>query len=156
MDLDPGFAGARNNLGVAYVGLDQYQQSLEQFQKAVELAPNYVLANENLCMVLLKLKRFAEAEEVAHRVLSRGANSAIAHYSMAVGLLAQGGSRSEALDHLRRAEDRLPTARLLVAAIFDETGRRGDAARELETYLSSPGEDSRRPEVEAWLSKLRE
>jgi hypothetical protein len=59
-------------------------------------------------MLLLKTKRYAEAGQAAGRLLRRGAGSAKAHYVAAVSLLAGRGSQSEALKHLRRAEDTIP------------------------------------------------
>ncbi len=154
--LDPEFAEAHNDLGFAYVRLKEYPQSLQEFQTALALAPNQPMANDNLCLVLIELKRFAEAGQVAERVLKHGSDSAIAHYSLALSLLAQGGSRNQALDQLRRAEDRMPTARLLAASVLEGSGRRSDAAKELRDYLGSETADSQRPAVEAWLARLKE
>jgi Tfp pilus assembly protein PilF len=154
--IDPAFADAHSDLGVAYLRSKEYHQSAEQFQKAIDLVPSHQAANENLCMLLLRTKRYAEAGQAAGRLLRRGAGSAKAHYVAAVSLLAGRGSQSEALKHLRRAEDAIPKARLLAASILAHTGRRTDAAHELETYLCTPDRYSRRPQVEAWLAELRQ
>jgi Tfp pilus assembly protein PilF len=154
--IDPAFADAHSDLGVAYLRSKEYHQSAEQFQKAINLVPSHQAANDNLCMLLLKTKRYAEAGQAAGRILRHGAGSAKAHYVAAVSLLAGRGSQSEALRHLRRAEDAIPKARLLAASILAHTGRRTDAAHELETYLRTPDRYSRRPQIEAWLAELRQ
>ena len=154
LGVDPEFADAHFNAGFAYFKLEQYRQSLEHFQKAVDLAPGSRPANESLCVLLLKLRRFEDAGVAADRMLRRGDRSPVAHYTAAVNLLVHGGSRSRALDHLRFAADEIPRGRLLLAQTLAETGRRTDAARELQTYLSSPDADSRRPELETWLAEL--
>jgi hypothetical protein len=100
--------------------------------------------------------RFAEAGQAADRILRRGGGSSIAHYAAAAGLLFDGGSRREALFHLRRVDGQIPNARLLIARILADTGHGADAARELEGYLSSQSGDPRRPRLEAWLAELRQ
>ena len=152
--IDPAFAAAHNDLGIAYLGLKEYTASAEQFQEVLALDRAYQPANDNLCLVLLKMKRYQEASQIAGDVLRHGDSSAIAHYTAAVGLVAAGGKRDEALDHLRRAKNDFPAARLLSARLLEEAGRRTDAAQELETYLRSPQADAKRPELEAWLAEL--
>jgi Tfp pilus assembly protein PilF len=39
---------AHNNLGVSYLQAGQYQQAIEQFQKTLQINPNYVGAQSNL------------------------------------------------------------------------------------------------------------
>lgn len=153
--IDPAFADAHNDLAVAYLRLNEDQESAEHFQKAIELDPGYQPAGNNLCVVLLKMKRYAEAGEVAGRILKTGAGSAVAHYAAAVSLIAAGGNRNEALDHLRRAQDDIPKGRVLAASILAEAGRREDAAAELEAYLRSPDQTVDRSALEAWLAELR-
>jgi Tfp pilus assembly protein PilF len=152
--IDPAFADAQNDLGIAYLRLKEYTASAEQFQKVIALDRAYQPANDNLCIVLLKLKRYQEASQIAGNVLRHGDGSAIAHYTAAVGLVAAGGKRSEALDHLRRAQDDLPAARLLSAQLLAQAGRRTDAVQELQTYLRSPEAEAQRRELEAWLAEL--
>ena len=80
----------------------------------------------------------------------------MAHYAAAISLIAAGGSKTEALDHLRRAEDDIPKGHVLAASILAEAGRREDAAKELEAYLRSPDETVDRPALDAWLAQLRQ
>jgi tetratricopeptide (TPR) repeat protein len=152
--IDPEFADAQNDLGIAYLRLQQYTASAEQFQKVRALDRNYQPAGDNLCIVLLRMKRYEEASQIAGDILRHGDGSAMAHYTAAVGMVVTGGKRSDALDHLRRAKDDLPAARLLSAQLLAEAGRRTDAAKELETYLRYPEADAKRPELEAWLAEL--
>ena len=154
--LDPAFADAHNDLGFAYLRLKDYDRGAEQLQKAIDLDPGHQPANDNLCLLFFKMKRYVEARQAAERTLSRGTGSAVAHYIAAATLLLGGGSRSEALDHLRRAEDDLPTVRLLIARILANAGRPTEAAHELKAYLRFADRDSRRPELEAWLAQLRQ
>ena len=154
--IDPRFARAHSDLGIAYFGLKEYDQSLEHLQRAIEPAPGFQPANENLCLLFLSLRRYAEAGQVADRVLKAGSNSAVANYAAAVSAIAAGGSSARVLEHLRRASDEIPKGHLLAARVLANTGRRTDAAHELEAYLQSPQTGSERPEVEAWLAELKQ
>jgi tetratricopeptide (TPR) repeat protein len=154
---DPAFADAYNDLGVAHYELEEYKESLEQFRKAVEIAPGHELANNNVCLVLLKTGRYAEAGQAAHSVLKRGSGSAMAHYAAAAAMLFEGGSLNEALRHLVHAQRDMPRAHLFAARALAGAGRPGDAARELEAYLRTSEPDAkRRPDLEAWLSQLKQ
>ena len=154
--IDPAFADAHNDLGIAYFRLKEYEPSLEHLRRAVELAPGHQPVTDNLCMLLLRMKRYAEAGQVADGALKRGSVSATAHYAAAVGVLAERGSMAAALDHLRRASSEIPNSHLLAARVLTNAGRRTDAAHELEAYLNSSQTGSERPEVEEWLADLKQ
>ena len=154
IEIDPAFAAAHNDLGVAYLRLKDYPRSLEQFQAAVDLAPGYQPATDNLCLLLVQAKRYAQAAAAATTVLKRGVGTPITHYAAAVSLMAQGGSRYEVLEHLNRAKETMPEVRLLAATVLNDSGRRTEAAGELEAYLRT-GAANKRPEVEAWLAELQ-
>ena len=152
--IDPEFADAHNDLGVTYFRLGDYERSIEHMRKAIELDPGHQPATNNLCVLLLKTKRYAEGGQVADRLLKRGASSAILHYTAAASLIAEHGSMSLALYHLRKAQDDIPKVRLVIAYFLQESGRREEAVHEIETYLRTENEN--RPEaVEAWLNDLR-
>lgn len=154
VDLDAEFAEARNDLGVAYLRLNDLPRSVDQFRAVVKLAPGYQPATDNLCLLLVGTRRYVEAGETAAAILKRGIDSPAAQYAAAVSLLTQGGSRYEVLEHLKRAKDGVPTARLLTAAVLADRGRHAEAVTELEAYLRTPRGEARRPEVEAWILEL--
>ena len=154
--IDPEFADAHNDLGVAYFRLKDYEHSLEHLQKAIQLAPGHQPASENLCLLLLSMKRYTEAGQLADTVLKHGSGSSIAHYALAVSVLAEGGNTGAALDHLRRASDEIPKGHLLAARVLANAGRRTDAAHELEAYLHCSQTGHERPEVEEWLAELKQ
>ncbi|WP_151118917.1 O-linked N-acetylglucosamine transferase family protein [Hypericibacter adhaerens] len=61
IEIDPNLAEAYNGLGnIAALRFD-YAGSIGQYSKAIELKPDHLLAHLNLCMALLKLRRFDEA-----------------------------------------------------------------------------------------------
>jgi predicted Zn-dependent protease len=77
-------------------------------------------------------------------------------YILAVSLTRERGHEAEALDNLERAAAEIPKARLLAADILIHTGRRDDAANQLERYLRAlPERDTDRTIVEQRLAELR-
>src|SRR5262249_49967828 len=46
--LDPKYAQAHNNLGIALQGKDQVEEAIASFRKAIALDPKYAIAHNNL------------------------------------------------------------------------------------------------------------
>lgn len=69
-------------------------------------------------------------------------------------LLTSGGSRSQALELLRRAET-LSQVRLLKAEVLADAGRRNGAARELEAFMRAPSPFLDQSFIEKWLADLK-
>jgi predicted O-linked N-acetylglucosamine transferase (SPINDLY family) len=61
IEIDPNLAEAHNALGNLDALRFDYASSIEKYSKAIELKPDHLLAHLNLCMALLKLRRFDEA-----------------------------------------------------------------------------------------------
>jgi predicted O-linked N-acetylglucosamine transferase (SPINDLY family) len=61
IELDPTLAEAHNSLGNIDALRFDYAASVEKYSRAIELKPDHLLAHLNLCMALLKLRRFDEA-----------------------------------------------------------------------------------------------
>ncbi len=70
VDLDPGFAGAQNNLAVVYLVLGDPGRAEVHARRARELDPNAIQAHLNLGSALQKQGRFAEAHEVLRAAAS--------------------------------------------------------------------------------------
>lgn len=156
VSIDPELADGYNNLGSAHAALGQLEQAAEQFQKAIDLVPDHSLAVANLSVTLCKMHQYPEAERVARRALSLDSGLLKIRYVLAVSLIAQHGNDAEVLENLQRASADVPKAHLVAADILEQTGRRDEAAKQLEEYLrSTPEEDTDRQRVEEWLAQLR-
>ena len=58
----PVYAYAYYNRGNAYLHLEQYQLGVQDFDKAIQLDPDYALAYNNSCYAYDKLGQDAKAE----------------------------------------------------------------------------------------------
>ena len=81
---------AHNNQGVAFFQRGKLDDALAQFQKAVELNPNYADAHTNLGIALLQKGQLDKAIEQHQTALKINPNFAIAHANLAVAFIRKG------------------------------------------------------------------
>ena len=62
--LQPDYARAHHQLGLAYAALNQYPEAFQAFQEAAHLHPQWGLVHENLGVAAIKLGRWREAREI--------------------------------------------------------------------------------------------
>jgi tetratricopeptide (TPR) repeat protein len=55
--------GAHNNLAIVYYNKGLYREAIEELEKALELNPNFVLARNNLEIILRKTGKLEEKVE---------------------------------------------------------------------------------------------
>ncbi len=145
---------AHNSLGIQHLKANACETALEYFQKAVELDPGAREPLVNLAATLVTLERPVEAETVARKALRLDGGHASARYLLGLALLQQQKNTSEALDHLQRASETLPRARLAIAEAAQKRGDVERAKKELRAYLNS-GKLKDRQSVETWLAELK-
>jgi tetratricopeptide (TPR) repeat protein len=156
IQMDPEFTDAHNDLGVVLARLGNVGEAAEQFQKALALAPDYNIAVGNLSLAFYLLQRYREALPLARRALKSDSSLLHVRYVLAVSLIAEHGDKKEALENLERAATQFPEARIMASNILAQSGRRAEAAKQLEEYLrSTPKEETNRQEIETRLAQLR-
>jgi len=107
--ISPDFADARTNLGAQYLRLGRYADAFVQLRRSVEIAPS-LPALTDLAYAQLMLGCPAEAAASARQALRRDGDSAAAHYFLGIAL-SMSGSRAEAVQHLEKAAETMPSAR---------------------------------------------
>ncbi|UCE33904.1 MAG: tetratricopeptide repeat protein [Deltaproteobacteria bacterium] len=90
------------NLALEYISLDQKEKALEHLRKAIELAPGFSGAYNNLGVLMMEQGKYDEAFDNFTRALSYDENSTIAHNNLAVVLLKR-GRLEDALIESRKA-----------------------------------------------------
>jgi superkiller protein 3 len=154
IDRDPAYMEAYNNLGAAYMQMNEFGRAVNEFQKAVELVPDSPMANSNLTVALYSLKRYPEAERAARQALKANPQSKRASLVLGMSLALEKRLPDEALDSLERAAPLFPRARLAAADLLAHQGQRDQAIEELKRYLKS-GKVEDRQSVETWLAELQ-
>jgi serine/threonine protein kinase/tetratricopeptide (TPR) repeat protein len=72
----------RNNLGVAYAKLGQFEKAVREYQESMRISPNRVNAFRNEAAALIRLNRFDEAEETVRQALKRRFDSVRLHSAL--------------------------------------------------------------------------
>ncbi len=91
-----------NNLGQAYLYAEEYAPAVENFKKAIEMAPDTVEGYVNLTTAYLRQNLAVEAREACLRTLETFPRAAPLHYNLACAYALEGESQ-KAVDSLTQA-----------------------------------------------------
>ena len=97
----------RNNLGILSVQDRQGEEAVREYQKAIDLNPDFAEAYDNLGNALGRLGRGAEAVERYQKALELDPENVKAHSNLGVAL-GRMGRPSEAIGHLEKALESVP------------------------------------------------
>ena len=138
LTIYPEFMLALNEMGVQYIRLHQPDKAAEPLKAAIKIAPDAFAPQLNYGIALVQMKSYEQAAVSLKKAVDQDGSSAEARLYLAEALIGL-GDYSNAKVHLQRAveiggENGIEAHRYL-AAVLIETGQKGDAAHELETYL---------------------
>jgi tetratricopeptide (TPR) repeat protein len=121
---------------IAYDGLGQFlldhgrlDESIDQFQIALNIDPKYPMARTNLGIALAKKGRVDEAIADFQAVLKYYPNDAKAHFNLGTALLKNGDSQSAiaAFEKALSIQSRYPSAHYSLGMTLDDSGRIDEA-----------------------------
>ena len=150
--IDPDFAEAHSDLAAIYAQTGRMEEALEHANTAVRLNPQLPAAGCNFALLLVTLKRYAEAEAVARRMLNGSFYVSELQAALAISLIGQKKDINEAFVHLKEAVTEFPFVRLLAARVLNETGRWDLAVIQVKEYLRTAAHDCERADLEAWVA----
>ena len=90
---DSSVSSAYNNLGHLYASIKEYAPAVENFKKAIEIAPDSVKGYINLTTAYLRQNLAAEAREACLRALKTFPKTALLHYNLACAYALEGESQ---------------------------------------------------------------
>ncbi len=152
IQIAPSFVQAHNNLGAAYIQLNEYESGVAEFRAAIALDPKIEESHRNLGLGLFLLRRYPEAELAARQALQLDSQRSSARYTLGRILAAEGVNATEAEQLLRPTVREYPEARLPLAQVLLNRGATTSAAAELREYLKSTDADvARKRAVQSWL-----
>jgi len=134
----PEFMLAYNEMGVQYMRLNDLQKSDDALQKALKINAKAFMPLMNRGIVLVMLKRYADAEPLLREVVKMKSDQAVGHYFLgqAVAYLGNFGEAEKELSTaIKLGGDAMKEAHRLLAIIYSARGDKKDAIVELETYL---------------------
>jgi tetratricopeptide (TPR) repeat protein len=107
VEVNPEFAEAQNNLGLALGQKGRLDEAITHFQKAVEVNPELAEAQNNLGLALEQKGRLDEA--ITHFQKAVEVNPELAHAQYNLwSALAQKGRLDEAITHFQKAQELNP------------------------------------------------
>ncbi|HSD47589.1 MAG TPA: tetratricopeptide repeat protein [Pyrinomonadaceae bacterium] len=134
----PDFMLAYNELGVQYQKIGELEKADDALQSALKISPGSFAPLVNHGIVLVRLKKYAEAEVDLRAALKENEKSAIAHFYLGRAL-AYLGKFDEGEKELNTAVtlggDQMKEAHRYLAALYHARGETDKAIAQLETYL---------------------
>lgn len=137
---DPSFVRAYDNLGLAYEALNQQDQALPRYRKAIELNRRAAVKSPwpplNLGILLRNLGQAKEAEALLREAVACDGTLPQAQYQLGM-LLEQEGRLDDAMVALTRAaalDAAYAEPHYALARVYRRLGRADDAGRALTTF----------------------
>jgi len=135
---------AWNNLGVIATREGRADDSVQYFQKALQLNPHHLLSLDNLGNAYRLEKRWDEARSALQRALEVAPQDPEANYSLGM-VFAQNGDTAKAYEYLQRAlsaRPDYPEALNNLGVLYVVTRRRDEAVASFEKCIrAAPGFD---------------
>ena len=103
---------AYNNLGQAHLYAEEYTSAVENFKKAIEMAPDIAEGHVNLTTAYLRQNLAAEAREACLRALQTFPKTALLHYNLACAYALEDKSQ-ESIKSLTQAVNLNPDLKTL-------------------------------------------
>ena len=101
-ELNPDYADAHSNLGVALKDQGKLEDAIESYQRALTIEPDYAEVHNNMGVALKDQGKLDEAIEAYQRALTIKPDYADAHYNMG-NVLKDQGKRDDAIKSYQRA-----------------------------------------------------
>jgi len=135
---NPGSFQGRRAWGKLFLDEGDYEQAIEQFRAALEVAPEFATARLDLAYALTQMTRFDEAKAEYETVLADNPASAEGYRGLAVCLAAM-GKVQEAVESFRRAVELDPEDRQTRVGYGKALYYAGDDEAALEVLLPVAG-----------------
>lgn len=113
IQISPEYADAYIKLAALHLRTGRYEQAIGELQQAIQIGGPHAAALCNLSYAQAKLKRGSEAIESARQALKLDAGYAPAHLMLGSVLAADPRTLPEAIPHLERAAESMPSASAL-------------------------------------------
>jgi tetratricopeptide (TPR) repeat protein len=156
--LAPDFYAARNNLGLVYLGGQNFQNAEHQFQEVVRLNPSDSQAYFNLGNTYLLTKRFPQAAQAIQEGLHREPDSAFGQLLLGT-VYSRTGNRTQSeqmLQHVLTIDQSMSKAHLELVNLYLQENKNSEAIAELKAFLKASPADPFAPKAREVLSRLEQ
>jgi len=158
VELHPNFGLALNELGVQYLKKGDLDKAEEALVKVITLSPEAPEPGLNYGIVLLQKKKFAEAEAQLRQAVKKNESAYTAHLYFGITLIYL-KNYAEAEAELQKAValggPKASQAHYYLGGLYWQTGKRTQAADELEKYLKLEPKAANAEKVKTTIKELR-
>jgi Flp pilus assembly protein TadD len=158
VELYPNFGLALNELGVQYLKKGDLDKAEEVLVKVMTLSPEAPEPGLNYGIVLLQKKKFAEAEAQLREAVKKNENAFTAHLYFGITLIYvknYGEAESELQKAVALGGPKASQAHYYLGGLYWQTGKRTQAADELEMYLKLEPKAANAEKVKTTIKELR-
>lgn len=159
IEIFPTYLMARNDLGVQYLNLKQFDNAVEQFESAIEINAKAFNPRLNLGIAMVEKRRFTEAMDQLLQAVSLNSSSPAVH--LYIGIV------SVETDDLDTAARELTKAQVLGGpeyavvhfyrgCLHMKKGERDEAVNEFNMYLSKVPSGSLAQKAKSMLKELNQ
>ena len=159
LDIFPSYAEAHFELGTLQLRQGHLAEARDELNRAQVLGLRTPQLLSGIALAQLQLGNLAESESASRQALAMDASLGMGHYLLASALMMRGSGATaagaaEILDHLSRATEQVPAARLLSAQVKSGRGDYSGAVQDLtECLVVCP--DDKRPRAAVLLQELQ-
>jgi len=125
IEIEPSFAEAHFNLGLAMCLGGKYEESIPHFEKAVSLNPYFVKGYQALGDTLLRLNRNEEAAQQYLKALELNPDDPAIHHNLGVSYFNE-GETEKAIDEYQKALEIEPNYAFAYRSLHDAYEKTGD------------------------------
>jgi len=154
----PDYLAARNDLGVQYLKLKQFDQAAEQFEVNLKRDPKYFDSRLNLGLVLVELKKYSDAIDQFNQAISIDSARPAAHLWLGIALLQSNelrGAERELMKTLMIGDPEFSVAHYYLAHVRLRRGDHKEAMYELRAYLEKAPSGEQSTDARHLLEKLK-
>lgn len=156
--LYPNFGLALNDLGILYLRKGELDKAAEALTKVLQISPDAPEPSLNYGIVLLQQRKYAEAEAQLRNAVKKNDQAFTAHLYFGIALI-HVKNYGEAETELRRAitigGPKVGQAHYYLGGMYWQTGKRREAADELDLYLKFEPKASNAEKVRSTVRELR-
>ncbi len=157
LSYSPDFYPAHNNLGLAYLGRQNFEAAQTQFEAALKVNQNDAQAYFNLANLLLLTQRYPAAEREIEEGLQRRPDSAFGHFLQGSVYWRTGRPElaEKSLQSALQLDPKMSQAYLQLVNLYLQQKRTPEAISELETYLKAFPDSQFSPKARELLKRLQ-
>lgn len=153
VEIEPSFAEAQYNLGVALVKVGKFEEALSHFERAVDLNPYFIRGYHAMGNSLLRVGRNEEAIEKYTRALELNPDDPSVHHNLGVAY-SRSGNDEKAVEEYEKALEIEPDFALAYQSLagayarMGETGKAEEAQKKWDEFAEAFAE-AQKPKEDA-------